>query len=152
VAFIFDPTNKRNGNYLTPAEYQILKESFERRLIADTKLSHSFLRVGVVIKWYMNQHSGDAWPGVETIARLARVSGRTVYRAINYFEKAGHIEILRNMGRVNHYLPQPQAPDKAMTGVNEETTDKAMSGVGDKAMSGVGHKAMSGVGDKASQC
>ena len=97
--------SKRNGNYLTPAEYQILKESFERRLIADSKLSHSFLRVGIVIKWYMNQHSGDAWPGIQTIMREARVCRRTVYNAIKYFEKMGHVVVERKRGRVNHYFP-----------------------------------------------
>jgi hypothetical protein len=146
MASVSDATPERNGNYLTPAEYQILKESFERRLIADTKLSHSFLRVGIVIKWYMNQHSGDAWPGVQTIMKQARVSERTVNRAIKYFEQMSHMDVERRPGGVNHYFPRPileaESTDTAMTGVNETTTDKAMTGGTDKAMTGGTDKAM----------
>jgi hypothetical protein len=113
MAFVDDAVPKRNGNYLTPAEYQILKESFERRLIADTKLSHSFLRVGIVVKWHMNQHSGDAWPGVKTIMKEARVGRATVYRALSYFEKMRHLDIERTPNRVNHYYPRPQEEQEA---------------------------------------
>jgi Helix-turn-helix domain len=97
--------------------------------MADTKLSHSFLRIGIVIKWHMNQNTGNAWPGVETIMRLARVSERTVNRAIKYFLKMGHMDVERRPGRVNHYFPQPE--------LEAATTDKAMTGVTVTAMTGV---------------
>jgi hypothetical protein len=104
---------KRNGNYLSPAEYQILKESFERRLMADTDLPFAYFRVAVAIKWHMNHSTGEAWPGIATIMREARVCRRTVYDAIKYFEKANHMEIWRRPGRVNHYFPHAQTSAEA---------------------------------------
>jgi hypothetical protein len=97
----------RNRNTMTGAEFQRLKESFQKRLMADPKMPARYFRVGIALSHHMNHETGEAWPGFKCLMMEARVSKMRVVRAIKYHEKCGHIIVTRHHRRPNIYSPQP---------------------------------------------
>src|ERR1043166_2353657 len=66
---------------------------------------------------HVNENKGNvAWPGVPTLARLARMSERHVQRALRALKRSGELQIIPNQGPkgTNHYkvcLPLPVIGD-----------------------------------------
>ena len=60
----------------------ILREAWQRQLVADRTILVSDLKVAIAIGWHVNQKAGGwAWPGIRTLARLTGFAKSTVILA-----------------------------------------------------------------------
>jgi biotin operon repressor len=72
-----------------------LRMEWTDHLALDTELSHVAFRVGCVIGRHFNSKSGETFVKQETIARVMKVSARTVWNAVKELEDRGHLIIRR---------------------------------------------------------
>jgi biotin operon repressor len=61
----------------------------------DPTLSNSAFRVACVIGSYFNKHRGDAYPSIETLARVMGASERTVWAGVKELEERGYLIVKR---------------------------------------------------------
>jgi DNA-binding MarR family transcriptional regulator len=59
--------------------------------------------VYVCIKQYMNKDTKKAFPSIATIARDSGMNKNVVMRSLERLEGAGYVEIIRSVGKPNHY-------------------------------------------------
>jgi hypothetical protein len=121
---------------------EALREQWHRQLIADADLTVSILKVALAIGFHLNRNRGGwAWPGIQTIAKIAHVDRRTVMRATAWLSDRGHLQVVRTrLGQrnlANHYRPilkqtAASAPGPVAMSLG---SGKAMSVGGGRAMS-----------------
>jgi DNA-binding transcriptional regulator YhcF (GntR family) len=91
------PTGRNGG------DFEKFKEQWHLQIAADKSLPAGALRVASAIASHMNRRkNGLAWPGFNRLAKLTRLSRRTIIRATKALEQAGHMTITRRkMGTEN---------------------------------------------------
>jgi DNA-binding MarR family transcriptional regulator len=126
--------------------FEKFKELWQRQIIADSRLPASALRIAIAISCHMSRtNGGEAWPGMAKLATLSAMSRRSVIRAVERLETAGHIEVRRSMeGKrhsLNHYVPilksssaTPADTDAEVSGLSPPS-DRPVTSPSDKAMS-----------------
>lgn len=71
--------------------------------LATEGLTYSDPFIYACIKKYMNQETKQAWPSNSTLAKLSKMSNRTITESIKRLEAAGYISVRREFGKPNVY-------------------------------------------------
>ncbi len=100
------------------------------RVATDPKLPPAASRIAILIAGrYLNRQSGEAWPGVETLAaELSIKSTNTIRTAIETMEAQAHLKVERSQGgkkQTNHYWPLLDGiPFKKLKGIGSANPSK----------------------------
>lgn len=92
-----------------------------QRVWDDSEASGTDLLVLLAIADAADQDGGNAWPGIDRIAGMCRVSARTVQRSISRLEDLGELIVERNMGGTRD-TPSDRRPNRytVLTGTGEQ--------------------------------
>jgi hypothetical protein len=82
-----ESNDKTKGKY--GAEF---RELWLLQIMADPELVPRHFKVAYVLAMHTNTYTGQIYPSRETVVRLANVCERTVDRAMNFFERRGHLK------------------------------------------------------------
>jgi hypothetical protein len=113
---------------------EILREQWQRQLMADPEIQLSYLKVAIAIGFHLNRNKGGwAWPGIKKIATIADVHPRTVIRATAWLSDRGHMRVVRTRNGkrnlANRYLPTLRQANASRSGatVMSRGSGKVMS-------------------------
>jgi len=90
--------------------FEAVRERVQRQIASDGKLIATTKLIGIAISWYMNgKLSGEARPGIDTLAAVTATPRRSVIRAIKDLE-GRHYDVRRSKKpdgtrAVNRYFP-----------------------------------------------
>jgi hypothetical protein len=89
------------------ASLEKLREAWQRQLTAaQDKLGPRTALIGIAISWHLNRNTGEAFPGMNTLATLTGVSRSTVKRSVATLVAEGHMARTQpRKGGANHYQP-----------------------------------------------
>lgn len=93
-----------------PDPFTIFKWAWLDQVAADASLPPAAYRIAILIAGrHLNRKTGEAWPGVEKLARALSIkSANTVRTAIKAMEAGGHMAVRWSAGgqkQTNHFLP-----------------------------------------------
>ena len=91
-------------------------------MTADTRLSQTELRVGIVLLEYYNQQTGAAWPSHNTMAGDIGVHRTTAIRAVNGLIEKGYFKLLERGGfhKSSRYRPRFEAVAQPLLGSSSD--------------------------------
>ena len=87
--------------------FQVAKEGWLMAIASYPNLSGSDCAVAITIAKHLNTTLNEAWPSMETIAKLTNRKQCTVWRSIRRLEQLGLLTVLHSRGRhrSNRYRP-----------------------------------------------
>jgi hypothetical protein len=91
----------------TGKSLEIVREQWQRQIMAAPGRQLAHLAVAMAISWHLNRNTGDAWPGFATLAKETGLGHRTVKRAVKWLEAGGHLRVVHSRGGniSNRYRP-----------------------------------------------
>jgi hypothetical protein len=128
------PSNRSKCNTPENTDAAKLKKFTSQKLnwlkgvTLDQRVKHLPARVALLLSFYFNRVSGDAWPGQDEIASTLGVTIRAVQLALAALEDLGHlrIEVGKGRGNVNRYTPTIEENGERTFVFSERKTRTAM--------------------------
>lgn len=111
-------------------DFALFKWRWLDRVATDPKLPPAASRIAILIAGrYLNRQSGEAWPGVETLAaELSIKAPNTIRSTIKAMEARGHLNVEWSQGgkkQTNHYWPLLDGiPFKKLKGIGSSNPSK----------------------------
>ena len=91
----------------TAGRFAAAKETWLKLIAAHPNLSGADMAVAIMLAFYMNHKTRDAWPSMETLARDTNRKRSTVWRSLKRLEqmKLLRIKHAKNRRKPNRYWP-----------------------------------------------